>query len=162
MINRQTHCLGDGYIRRGGCTPGSLHEAELWEDLNCLRNILLLRWNLKVSSSREEKRRSDEKSLQRSTDWDLKVAIKVGQNFKYDKSRFASAVRSSCAGFCAVKFIVVPLRTSWGTVGTEMLGLPALVLLNDMLLDSQGAEEISQHFLQQLCLKTRQEEQSKC
>lgn len=27
------------------------------------------------SSSGEEKRRSDEKSLQRSTDWDLEVAI---------------------------------------------------------------------------------------
>lgn len=58
------------------------------------------------SSSGEEKRRSHEKSLQRSTNWDLKVAIKVGQNFKHDKSCFASAVRSSRAGFCAAKFIV--------------------------------------------------------
>lgn len=36
----------------------------------------------------------------------LGVAIKVGQNFKYDKPCFASAVRSSCAGFCAVKFTI--------------------------------------------------------
>lgn len=150
--------LGGGAVHRGVCTRLNYERIWIvWEIFCCWDGI-----EMKVSSSREEKRRSDEKSLQRGTDWDLTVAIKVGQNFKYDKSCFASAVRSSCAGFCAVKFIVVPLRTSWGTVGTEMLGLPALVLLNDMLLDSQGAEEISQHFLQQLCLKTRQEEQSKC
>lgn len=100
VINRRTHCLGNGYIK--GDTLGSLRKSELGEDLNCLGNVFAENRIWKFNLRGGETALGWEFSAMQHH-MGLKIGIKVKPHFKHDDSSCASSVRSNFTGSCKKK-----------------------------------------------------------